>query len=323
MPGVKYPPDMETFCRVKGLTRTLPEIAEAIRQRYGYQMTETALKCYLNRRQITYQRRPRPQKWPDSIAFFLQHHPDRAELSHEEARRQVKEQLGIAMTVNEFEGYLKRHRIILRGKDSGCFKPGYTPVNKGKKLSEETRRKVAATWFPRGAVPRNRKPVGSRTTTKDGYAKIKTGGPNRWQFLHVLNWTREHGPVPRGKVIIFLDGDKQNCDVSNLLCVSRAALVRANQKGVIKPHAEVTKSGLLLCELGAEVRKIRREHDSGRQGGDVYQAADQQGRGDGAQVLLGGADSCPGSAGHGGGAAFLDRGQSPRTETAPGTAPGA
>lgn len=258
MPGVKYPPEMETFCRVKGLTRTLPEIAEAIRQRYGYQMSETALKCYLNRRRISYLARRRLSRWPDSIAFFLQHHPDRADLSHEEARRQVKEQLGIDMTVYQFEGYLDRHRITLRGKGSGRFKPGYIPPNKGKKLSEETRRKVAATWFPRGAVPRNRRPVGSKTITKDGYVKIKTGGPNRWEFLHVLNWTREHGPVPRGKVLIFLDGNRQHCDVSNLLCVSRSALVRANQRGAIKPNAEITKSGLLLCELVAEVGKIRR-----------------------------------------------------------------
>ena len=161
----------------------------------------------------------------------------------------MKDQLGIGMTVNEFEGYLNRYRIILRGKGSGCFKPGHIPPNKGGKLSEETRRKVSASWFPRGAVPRNRRPVGSKTVTKDGYVKVKTGEPNGWQFLHVLNWTREHGPVPRGKVIIFLDGDKQHCDVSNVIW--------------------------LLCELGAEVRKKRREHDTGRQGGDVYQAPDQ------------------------------------------------
>lgn len=258
MPGVKYPPEMETFCRVKGLTCTLPEIAEAVRQRFGIQMTEKMLKWYLSRRQISYRRRPRRQKWPDSIALFLRTHPDRTELSHEEAWKQVKEKLGIDMTVNQFEAYLNNRRITLRGKGSGCFKPGYTPPNKGKKLSEETRRKVAATWFPRGAVPHNRRPVGSKTITKGGYVKVKTGEPNQWRLLHILNWTREHGPVPRGKVIIFLDGNRQNCDVSNLLCISRGALARANNKGVIRPSAEVTKSGLLLCELVVEVNKIRR-----------------------------------------------------------------
>lgn len=256
MPAAKYPPEMKTFCRVKGLTCTLPEIAEAVRQRFGIQMTEKMLKWYLSRRQISYRRRPRRQKWPDSIALFLRTHPDRTELSHEEAWKQVKEKLGIDMTVNQFEAYLNNRRITLRGKGSGCFKPGSVPHNKGKKVSEELRRKIKASWFPKGNVPHTHKPVGSKTTTKGGYVKVKTGEPNQWRFLHILNWTREHGPVPQGKVITFLDGNKQNCDISNLMCVSRAASAKANTKGWYTPNAEVTRSGLLLCELEANVRKV-------------------------------------------------------------------
>ena len=58
----------------------------------------------------------------------------------------------------------------------------------------------------------------------DGYLWIKVRtdeGANKknWIQKHRYVWEQQNGEIPDGYKIVFLDGDKMNCDISNLDCV--------------------------------------------------------------------------------------------------------
>lgn len=58
------------------------------------------------------------------------------------------------------------------------------------------------------------------------YIKYEAGKPP--MRLHKYNWEKAHGPVPEGYVLRFKDGDRSNCDISNLECISKKDNLRLN-----------------------------------------------------------------------------------------------
>jgi len=47
-------------------------------------------------------------------------------------------------------------------------------------------------------------------------------------MVHVLIWQEAHGPVPKGHIIVFRDGNLENLSLDNLECISRAENMRRN-----------------------------------------------------------------------------------------------
>lgn len=61
------------------------------------------------------------------------------------------------------------------------------------------------------------KPLGSERLDKDGYILVKVGFPRVEKRKHILVWEQVYGKIDTKKeVIVFLDGNKQNCELSNL-----------------------------------------------------------------------------------------------------------
>lgn len=56
----------------------------------------------------------------------------------------------------------------------------------------------------------------------------RAGSPERWVRKARWVWERTHGPVPEGKVVVHLNGDRRDCALGNLAVVSRAVLLRVN-----------------------------------------------------------------------------------------------
>ena len=108
---------------------------------------------------------------------------------------------------------------------NGQFKKGMTPQNKGKKLSDATKVKLAKTMFKSGNRPHNTLQVGTETQDKDGYVMVKVAEPNVWQYKHHIAYSE---PVPTGHKVIFLDGNKYNFERDNLQLVSNAELMSKN-----------------------------------------------------------------------------------------------
>ena len=109
---------------------------------------------------------------------------------------------------------------------AGQFKQGHTPMNKGRKwdeyMSAEAQERALQTAFKSGHIPKNHVEVGTEVKTTDGYWKVKIAEPNVWDFKHFMVWREHHGEIPKGSVVYFVDGDKDNVTIDNLALTDRA-----------------------------------------------------------------------------------------------------
>ena len=138
------------------------------------------------------------------------------------------------------------------------FKKGQISWNKGKKGI----RLSIATEFKLGQKPVNTQPTGTIIMRSDGYLwkKIAETVPARfgWKQVHRLNWEQAHGEIPAGNKIIFLDGDRNNCDISNLMMITDAQLATINKHSLIKKDPELTKTGVIIAELISKTYRMQR-----------------------------------------------------------------
>jgi hypothetical protein len=81
-----------------------------------------------------------------------------------------------------------------------------------------------------------------------------------WKSKHAIIWEQAHGPIPKGHVIIFADGNKLNMDLENLLLVSRSEIVYMNHEGLISTNPEFTKTGKLVAKLKLLIGDSRGRH---------------------------------------------------------------
>ena len=105
------------------------------------------------------------------------------------------------------------------------FKKGNVPANKGKRLvdfmSAAGIERSSRTRFKKGQAPHNLRPVGyERIDKKDGYVFIKVEMGRKMVLKHRWVWEQAHGKIPKGHIIAFRDGNKQNCALENLQMMS-------------------------------------------------------------------------------------------------------
>lgn len=112
------------------------------------------------------------------------------------------------------------------------FKKGIVPYTKGKKaeewMSPEGLARSAAARFQKGQRPANWRPIGSERINVDGYIEVKVEDGKPWRHKHRVLWEEAHGSVPDGYMVSFIDGNKQNVELSNLKLVARADAMRQN-----------------------------------------------------------------------------------------------
>jgi hypothetical protein len=103
------------------------------------------------------------------------------------------------------------------------FQKGQIPPNKGQKMSKELYQKVAKTMFKKGSKPVNTQPIGTIHQRKDTggkmYQYIKIADSN-WQLLNRYTWEQHNGPIPKGMVVVYKDGNYLNNDITNLLMIT-------------------------------------------------------------------------------------------------------
>lgn len=126
------------------------------------------------------------------------------------------------------------------------MKKGHVPANKGKKFPNMP---PNSGQFKKGHKPQNWVPVGTIRYTTDGYPKRKIAEPSKWESCHRVEWEKHNGPIPEGHSIVFLDGDKTNWSIENLVCLSKNEVVRMNQSGLFTSDADFTRVGIGMTKL--------------------------------------------------------------------------
>ncbi|EFD81353.1 phage protein [Fusobacterium animalis D11] len=196
------------------------------------------------------------KKYTDDIINFLR------EIAPGKTYKEIVEifnkKYDLEMTVKKLSSLLGRKKI--KTGTTGCFRKGFIPWNKGKKGYVGANK----TSFKKGNKPKNWRPVGSERIDDEGYTLIKVsnegGMLKRWALKHRVVWEQHHKKkIPKGSVIIFADGNKNNLSIDNLLCVTREELKVLNRCRLISSVPELTKTGLNVAKLKIKLAELRKE----------------------------------------------------------------
>jgi len=106
-------------------------------------------------------------------------------------------------------------------------------------------------------------PVGSERIDSKGYKVIKIAMRGQkgtlWKEKHRLIWEQAHGAIPKGHVICFLDGNRQNCALENLAMLTRREVVKMNQLDLFSNKRKVTLAGIAVVKHSIETHKRFKE----------------------------------------------------------------
>lgn len=153
----------------------------------------------------------------------------------------VNEKLNTNYTVAQIVCAKKRYRIR-SGAGPRNGGTNATSFKKGSKIGESTR-------FKNGEKPLTHRPIGSEYIDEYKGVIIKIAEPSKWVRKTKYVWEQHNGPIPTGYVVITLDGDKTNCDISNLALITKGQLAILTRKELRFDNAELTKTGILISKL--------------------------------------------------------------------------
>lgn len=172
---------------------------------------------------------------------------------------------------------VKKSKTFLQGNNSGRFKKlsnagkrfqfkrGHTPFNKGKKwrdyMSHQAKLSALKTAYRKGHEPHNTKSDLDISVRKDKsgnnykYIRLKKG---KWKPLHVYNWEKKYGKIPKGHIVVFKTRHStDNCHVKNLELITRQENMSRNT--IHRYPAELKQTIRTLNKLKNQIKKDEKE----------------------------------------------------------------
>lgn len=231
------------------------EIAELCTKQFGFVCTPSSIKSVMSAHQIKsgykYDGRGNFIFNEEQIEWIKQ---NRTGISFEECTKRFNEYFGTNFKKSQITGFCHAHHLP-NGVDCR-FKKSQVSHNKGKKGLRFPGSEKG--WFKKGSVPKNTLPVKSEVVTKDGYIRVKTGEPNIWELKHRKIWSEAKGEIPEDCCILFLDGNKQNCKLDNLMMVKRGIVAILNHENLIKEDAALTRVGVTMAMIKNRIRELEK-----------------------------------------------------------------
>jgi len=123
---------------------------------------------------------------------------------------------------------------------------------------------ISQTSFKKGRE-QTQLPIGTIRKSSNGttYIKVKDSYLSRqkgyrepyWLPIQKKVWQDHYGEVPDGKMVIFLDGNRENIDISNLYCIDRKISAIMASNGWYSKNGDLTLTAIKWCELYYAMRQ--------------------------------------------------------------------
>lgn len=262
-----YPEEVQKFIADHSEEYSRKELSEELKARFNFEKSPDALNSWCKARKL--KSKPRSgRQCPELSKYPAEMHTYVREIAYgrgyKEIAQMVNERFGEGtISWEQVCAYLKNHKI--KTGRTGYFHKGHVPWTKGKKIEEiikdpEKRRGFYENQFRKGNEPHNTLPVGSIVKNCDGYLlrkkQMEGGQWERWELLHRAVWEEHNGPIPEGMMIAFKDNNTENCDINNLMLISRAEHAAMNIYGYRSANPDLTVAGLTVVRIDQKRRSI-------------------------------------------------------------------
>lgn len=256
----RYSKEQHTFIHNHYKGRRINEIRDMFNQAFNTNVSLGSIKAYLNNHRLkTGVSKGGQTKFTQEIIEFIRKNVSTY------TDKQIAELINNKWMLNINEQSvtnIKTKNEIKTGFGRCQFVKGHQSWNKGKKLGTDyTKGRMAETQFKKGGFSANRVPIGTERINRDGYHEIKIydGKQNKnWALKHRLIWEKHNGPIPAKHRIVFLDGDKNNLDISNLALMIYGQTAIMSTRNLFYKNPELTKIGSLIAEIELKSNSKRR-----------------------------------------------------------------
>lgn len=155
------------------------------------------------------------RKWTEHEIEYIKAHYKKMTI------RQIAEALGRSAT--GVEAYIMRMGLQ-KGTNSGHFKKGARGPR----------------WVPIGTISKKTNGIWNRKVAE-----------NEWKPIHHLLWEVVYGPIPRGHMIAFIDGNTSNIRITNLELLTHAEMMERNSHLNYPPEVQeiIRLKGLLTTSI--------------------------------------------------------------------------
>lgn len=177
-----------------------------------------------------------------------------------ELMKLVNEKFGTRFTKEDMKHYKGNRKISsgLKNQITATTRPK-NPIKKGERIG-------IATEFKKGSKPQNTRPVGTEVLRADGLIWVKVNdnpGPHnvakRWIPRSKVVWEKANGPLPNDLMILHLDGDSTNDELSNLKAIPKRVLLLLVNNKLIHPEKEITLTGVNIALVLDEINKKKKK----------------------------------------------------------------
>lgn len=229
------------------------ELLPIINEKYNMNMTVKQFKSWRHNHKVTGSVRKNPHKGqymfsPEIVAFIDQH---KNEYEAPYMAKLIKENFGKEYTARQIKNFKVNHGYT--GTLTGANNKYRPNPHKGQKgwcvpNSESTRFKNdERSWATAPLLTIRKRPaIGN-------YLFIKIAEPNVWINYARYVWEQANGPLKEGEKIKFLDGNKENCALENLMIIDNQVQGKCHALGRYSDNAELTKAGILLSKIELKV----------------------------------------------------------------------